>query len=163
MNYKDWERMEEADLHFRKLVRRFVKGRDKITMEGVSLPGMLILNAIKNGQQRLGDLADQLDLTSGAITAICDKLERQGFAVRKRSEAERRIVTLYITERGRRMLERNQEAGTYMIDTMFGGFTSTELEVQISLFQRLDDSYRWFIKGSYPSNEAIRRSCYPGC
>lgn len=138
MNYKDWARMEEADWHFRKLVRRFVKERDKITMEGVSLPGMLILNAImRNGEQRLGDLAEQLDFTSGAITAICDKLERQGFAVRKRSEADRRIVALYITEQGRRMLERNQEAGTYLIDSIFGEFTSTELEMQISLFQRL--------------------------
>ncbi|MDR9857572.1 MarR family transcriptional regulator [Paenibacillus sp. VCA1] len=135
---KDWARMEEADWHFRKLVRRFVKERDKITIEGVPLPGMLILNTImRDGEQRLGDLGEQLDFTSGAVTAICDKLEGLGFAVRKRSESDRRAVSLDITEQGKEMLERHKEAGTYMIDTLFGSFSPAELDHLSSLFGRL--------------------------
>ncbi|GIO68696.1 MarR family winged helix-turn-helix transcriptional regulator [Paenibacillus sp. JTLBN-2024] len=138
MKEKDWAQMEEADWHFRKLVRRFVKERDKITIEGVPLPGMLILNAIvRDGEQGLGDIAEQLDFTSGAVTAICDKLEALGFAVRKRSKTDRRTVALDITEQGREMVARNREAGTYMIDALFGSFTFAELELLIFLFQRL--------------------------
>ncbi|MFD3257300.1 MarR family winged helix-turn-helix transcriptional regulator [Paenibacillus lentus] len=148
MDHKDWLRMEEADWHFRRLVRRFVKERDKIIIEGVSLPGMLILNAImRNGEQKLGDLAVQLDFTSGAVTAICDKLERHGYAIRRRNEADRRSVALHITDQGRRLLERNGEAGTYMIDTIFGAFTSAELEDQILLFQRLHEHLEDFSEG----------------
>lgn len=73
MEEKDWDLLEEADWHFRKVVRRFVKERDKISVEGISLPGLLILNTIfRDGEQRLGELAEQLDFTSGAVTAICD-------------------------------------------------------------------------------------------
>ncbi|WP_055108127.1 MarR family winged helix-turn-helix transcriptional regulator [Paenibacillus ihumii] len=148
MDNKDWTRMEEADWHFRRLVRRFVKERDKITIEGVSLPGMLILNAImRYGEQKLGDLAERLDFTSGAVTAICDKLEKQGFALRRRSEEDRRTVALHITEEGRRMVERNWEAGTYMIDAVFGAFTSEELANQITLFRRLHDRMEGFAEG----------------
>lgn len=38
-----WSQLEETDWIFRKVVRRFVKERDKVTVEGISLPGMLIL------------------------------------------------------------------------------------------------------------------------
>ncbi|MNJ54216.1 HTH-type transcriptional regulator MhqR [compost metagenome] len=125
-----------------------MKERDKIAIEGVSLPGMLILNAIlRDGEQRLGDLAEQLDFTSGAVTAICDKLEKLSYAIRRRSEADRRSVSLHITEEGRRMVERNWGAGTYMIDAIFGEFTPDELEIQISLFRRLHDRLEGFAEG----------------
>lgn len=145
MGENDWTLLEEVDWHFRKLVRRFVKERDKISIEGVSLPGMLILNTIlRNGEQRLGDLAEQLDFTSGAVTAICDKLESRGFAIRKRSESDRRSIVLDITEQGREMLYRNREVGTYVIETIFGAFSVEELKDQISYFKRLNDHLEGF-------------------
>lgn len=138
---KDWILMEEADWHFRKLVRRFVKERDKISVEGVSLPGLLILKTIeRKGEQRLGDLAEVLDFTSGAVTALCDKLEAAGFAVRQRSRTDRRSIALNITERGRKMLLRNQEVGTCIIDLLFGTFSQEELIQQIHYFKRLNES-----------------------
>jgi len=142
---KDWNLMEEADWHFRKLVRRFVKERDKISVEGVSLPGLLILKTIeRNGEQRLGDLAEVLDFTSGAVTALCDKLESAGFAVRQRSRTDRRSIVLDITKQGREMLLRNQEVGTCMIDVLFGTFSQEELIQQIHFFKRLHESLEGF-------------------
>ncbi|MWV42858.1 winged helix DNA-binding protein [Paenibacillus sp. HJL G12] len=144
MEEKDWGLLEEADWHFRKLVRRFVKERDKIAIEGISLPGMLILNTImRDGEQRLGDLAEQLDFTSGAITAICDKLESLGYAIRKRSDTDRRTVSLDITDSGKEMICRNR-SGTYMIETIFGAFTEAELKVQIDHFKRLHEHLEGF-------------------
>jgi len=65
MNDKHWQQLEETDWLFRKVVRRFVKERDRVTVEGISLPGMLILHKIiREGEQRLGDLAEELDFTS---------------------------------------------------------------------------------------------------
>lgn len=156
MDHKEWARMEEADWHFRRVVRRFVKERDKIAIEGVSLPGMLILNAIlRDGEQRLGDLAEQLDFTSGAVTAICDKLEKLGYAIRRRSEADRRSVSLHITEEGRRMVESNWAAGTYMIGAIFGEFTTDVLEIQISLFRRLHDRLEGFAEGVLSQTKSL--------
>ncbi|RJX38853.1 MarR family transcriptional regulator [Paenibacillus pinisoli] len=145
MDNRDWELLEEADWLFRKLVRRFVKERDKITIEGISLPGMLILNSIsQQGDQRLGELAEQLDFTSGAVTALCDKLEDGGFAVRVRSEEDRRTVVLRITGQGRELLKRNRDAGAYMISILFEGFTSEELAAQVGSFKRLSRNVERF-------------------
>lgn len=138
MNNNDWEVLEKTDWLFRKMVRRFVKERDRISVEGVSLPGMLILHKIiREGEQRLGDLAEQLDFTSGAITALTDKLEKKGLTIRRRKEDDRRTVLLDITASGREMFARNSNIGARCITLLFEGFTTEELEQQSQFYERV--------------------------
>ncbi|KAI7273295.1 hypothetical protein KC345_g7021 [Hortaea werneckii] len=145
MGNTDWERMEEADFLLRKMVRRFVKERDRVSVEGISLPGMLILQKIiREGEQRLGDLAEQLDFTSGAITALTDKLEAGGFTVRRRKEDDRRTVLLDITAKGREMVERNGNIGARCITLLFEGFTDVELELQSRFYERIISNLEGF-------------------
>ena len=138
MENTQWERLAAADHLFRKMVRRFVKERDRVSVEGVALPGMLILHKIiRDGEQRLSDLAEELDFTSGAITALSDKLEAGGYTVRRRKEDDRRTVLLDITARGREMAERNGNIGAKCITLLFEGFTDEELEQQSRFYQRI--------------------------
>ncbi|MGX4587627.1 MarR family transcriptional regulator [Paenibacillus chitinolyticus] len=156
MHEKDWALYEEADWLFRRLVRKFVKERDKISVEGITLPGMLILNSInREGEQRMGELAEQLDFTSGAVTALCDKLEAGGFAVRKRSESDRRSVALDITDKGRELLRRNSGLSGHMIDILFGGFSPEELAHQIAFSRRLLEKLEGFAEAvlTYPGED----------
>jgi Transcriptional regulators len=130
--------MEENDWLFRRMVRRFVKERDKISVEDIALPGFLILRSIQlGGVQKLGDLAEQLDLTSGAITALCDKLEAKGFAERRRLQGDRRNVWLDITEEGRQLLDRYPELGKRGVSLLFGSFSEEELACQKEIFERI--------------------------
>jgi len=145
MNGSEWEALEEADWQFRRMVRRFVKERDRVTVEGVTLPGMLILHKIiREGEQRLSDLGEQLDFTSGAITALCDKLEAAGYTVRKRQEGDRRTVLLAITPKGREMFERNRNIGTSCITLLFGEYTPEELAAASRGFERIFASLEGF-------------------
>ncbi|MED1472792.1 MarR family winged helix-turn-helix transcriptional regulator [Bacillus salipaludis] len=132
------ELLEEADWLFRKMVRKFVKERDKINFEGIMLPGFMILKKIiQDGEQRLTDLADEFDFTSGAITVLSDKLEERGFAVRKRYKEDRRIVWLDITDDGRDFINRNSNVGVATICVLFDGFSLEEIQVQIHIYRRL--------------------------
>lgn len=134
-------RLEEIDWLFRRMVRKFVKERDKVSIEGIALPGLLILAKIaRDGEQKLGNLAEQLDLTSGAITALCDKLEEKGFATRRRAKEDRRTVLLHITDNGRVLLARNRNISQRSITLLFDGFTESELEAQISFYKRIADN-----------------------
>lgn len=145
MNDKHWQQLEETDWLFRKVVRRFVKERDRVTVEGISLPGMLILHKIiREGEQRLGDLAEELDFTSGAITALSDKLEAGGYTVRKRKEGDRRTVMLDITDKGREMVELNGNIGERCITLLFEGFTEAELTLQGHFYQRIISNLEGF-------------------
>lgn len=130
--------MEETDWLFRRMVRRFVKERDKISIEDIALPGLLILRSIQqSGMQKLGDLAEQLDLTSGAITALCDKLEQKGFAARHRLPDDRRNVWFDITDEGRQLLNKYPNLGQRGIMLLFGEFSEEELERQKEMFERI--------------------------
>lgn len=142
---KHWDLLEEIDWLFRKTVRKFVKERDKVTVEGITLPGLLILNKIiRDGEQKLSDLAEQLDFTSGAVTALCDKLEKKGFATRRRNPEDRRIVHLDITSVGRDMMDRNSNIGVKCITLLLGGFSLEELQQQKQYYQRTLENLEHF-------------------
>ncbi|WP_372008637.1 MarR family winged helix-turn-helix transcriptional regulator [Paenibacillus chitinolyticus] len=165
MHEKDWALYEEADWLFRRLVRKFVKERDKISVEGIALPGMLILNSIHSqGEQRLGELAEQLDFTSGAVTALCDKLEAGGYAVRKRSESDRRSIALDITDKGRELLRCNGGLSDHMIGILFGGFSPEELAHQIAFSRRLLEKLDGFAEAvlAYPGEDGEAAANSPG-
>ncbi|ULO07327.1 MarR family transcriptional regulator [Paenibacillus sp. 19GGS1-52] len=145
MSEKHWEQLEQADWLFRKMVRRFVKERDRVSVEGITLPGMLILHKIiREGEQKLGSLAEQLDFTSGAITALSDKLEAGGYTVRRRKEDDRRTVLLDITDKGREMYERNGNIGARCITLLFAGFTEEELALQSRFYERIISNLEGF-------------------
>ena len=145
MEHNNWDRLEEVDWLFRKMVRRYVKERDRVTVEGITLPGMLILHKIiREGEQRLGDLAEQLDFTSGAITALSDKLEAGGYTVRRRKEEDRRTVFLDITDKGRDMYERNDNIGIRCITLLFEGFTEEEIALQSRFYERMISNLEGF-------------------
>lgn len=134
-------KLQELDHLFRKTVRRFVKERDKITIQGVSLPSMMILRKIFiYGEQRLSDLAEEMDLTSGAITAQCDKLEEQGLAERIRHKEDRRTIYLQITAQGRAFVECYHDIGHAHANIIFEHFTEEELEQQFVIYQKLLDN-----------------------
>lgn len=145
MAAENWNDLIEVDDLFRRMVRKFVKERDKIAVEGVSLPGLMILNKIiRDGEQKLSDLAEQLDFTSGAITAICDKLEKFGFAIRKRKAEDRRTILLDITDEGRAMIKRQGNIGRCGMQLLFAGFSQMELHVQKEIYRVLNRNLNGF-------------------
>ena len=57
----------------------------------------------QHGQMSAGDLARECRLTTGAVTAAIDRLERAGYAQRVHDPADRRRVLVRPTERTRRL------------------------------------------------------------
>lgn len=99
---------------------------------------MLVLHKlVRDGGQRLSDLGEELDFTSGAVTALCDKLEKKGLAERKRKEDDRRTVWLEITMEGRAMLDRHRNIGTRSIKKLFSDLSLEQLQQQIELSTRI--------------------------
>lgn len=138
MTADNGDTLREVDDLFRRMMRKFVKERDRIAVEGVTLPSLMILHKIiRDGEQKLSDLAEQMDFTSGAITAICDKLEKQGFAVRRRLAEDRRTIMLDITDSGRAMIRRQGNIGPCSMKKLFAGLSPEELSVQRDIYRRI--------------------------
>ncbi len=76
-----------------------------------------------------GGLGAQLGLSSGAVTAVLDRLERAGHVVRVRDESDRRRVLLHVSEGGLALGEDFFAPLGERTDAVLRTFTDTELEV----------------------------------
>jgi DNA-binding MarR family transcriptional regulator len=61
---------------------------------------------------RMSDLARRMDLSPGSLTLMMDRLIEDGLISRGRSEEDRRVVIVRITEKGRSLLG-ERRAGLY--------------------------------------------------
>lgn len=74
---------------------------------GISAYEMLaITHVAADGPMTIGELGGRLALSSGAMTGLLDRLERDGHVVRERDERDRRVYRLVITDSTRAELAR---------------------------------------------------------
>lgn len=62
----------------------------------VSRSDLRCLNQLEFGPLTAGELARRLELTTGSVTAMLDRLERTGLVARRRSQSDRRSVEVLI-------------------------------------------------------------------
>ena len=66
---------------------------------GISVTDLHCLNIVESrAGLSAGELAKESGLTTGAVTAVIDRLERAGFARRARDERDRRKVKVEVTD-----------------------------------------------------------------
>jgi len=59
-----------------------------------------VLGALESGPRRMSDLAQIARTSQASLTGIVGRLEERGFVVRVRSEQDRRVVDVELTEAG---------------------------------------------------------------
>ncbi|MEE9190476.1 MAG: MarR family transcriptional regulator [Candidatus Neomarinimicrobiota bacterium] len=64
-----------------------------------------VLSALlENNGLSLSEIGNKVFLDKPAITGLADRLEKDNLVERKRTTADRRVVRLYLTEKGRKLL-----------------------------------------------------------
>jgi DNA-binding MarR family transcriptional regulator len=96
-----------------------------------------VLEALKSNQQTVSGLAEEVGLTSGAITGISDKLIEAGYAERRRDDSDRRIVYLEITEQGLSILDTLRNQRKEVMESFFGNLSEEEIRNMIHMFEKL--------------------------
>jgi DNA-binding MarR family transcriptional regulator len=92
------------------------------------------------GRQTAGELAAGMGMSTGAVTAMLDRLEKAGYVRRVRDPADRRRVMVEPTDLAR---ERGQEIyGPFgeQVDPMFGRFSDADLAM-IRDFLRMGNEF----------------------
>lgn len=93
------------------------------------------------------ELSREMSYDSGSMTRMIDRLEKKGFVSRSRSEADRRIVELNLTERGLDAAERLPLIGAAVLNEQLHGFSRAELDLLTGMLAR--------IIGNTPIGESI--------
>ncbi len=64
--------------------------------------GMLIGILVRKGQMKISDLSEEMALSNSTVSGILDRLEKNKFVERKRSEEDRRVVMVDLTDEFRK-------------------------------------------------------------
>ncbi|GAB5099732.1 MULTISPECIES: MarR family winged helix-turn-helix transcriptional regulator [unclassified Caballeronia] len=83
------------------------------------------------------DIAREYGIDASAVTRLIDRLEKRGLLSRVRSEADRRVVRLALTEDGRVMAEQVPAIFTSVLDNLLAGFTPEEVGFLKSMLRRV--------------------------
>lgn len=84
---------------------------------------------------RMKDLAGKMGITTGTLTVSVDRLEKQGFLIRKRHETDRRSFLIVLTEKGEEYFKEHYNFHLNMTEELVSGLTGEEQE----MFSRILD------------------------
>jgi DNA-binding MarR family transcriptional regulator len=83
------------------------------------------------------ELAELHGVKPATITGLLVKLEANQFVKRVPDEADKRILRVYLTPKGRKLAEHSEKFVIDLTEKMFQGFTEEELQMFLSLSQKI--------------------------
>jgi DNA-binding MarR family transcriptional regulator len=98
---------------------------------------------IRQGQCRTAaELSRQACSDAGAVTRLLDRVEAKGLVRRTRSQEDRRVVNLELTEEGDRAAEVVPHVLADVLNAMLAGFSEAEVSQLKAMLQRLFENAR---------------------
>ena len=115
----------------------------------ITLNDMHVIEAIGPGEPKPSStIAKKLSVTMGTLTKAIDRLTKNDYVLRERSEEDKRLVLLSLKEKGKRAYYHHQKFHEEMIHAMVSQFNREEAEFLaksvdglISYFQSSRKSY----------------------
>jgi DNA-binding MarR family transcriptional regulator len=128
-------------------VREYRRASDRLieaanSRMGINRTDGRALDAIQEaGAMTPGEIARASGLTSGAVTAVLDRLERAGYVRRTRDGADRRKVIVEITDQARRY-SRELFGPTTEGAVAFAALPASELDAILRFLRRITELER---------------------
>ena len=103
--------MEENEVHIVRLLRKILRAVEidsrKLSVQFNTTPAQLLAlrKLLCTKEQSLSKLADEVGLSPSTMVGVIDRLEKKGLVVRNRSQKDRRLVNIIITDAGKSYLE----------------------------------------------------------
>ena len=111
-----------------------IEGRCLITEEFSDMTNndMHIVEAIGLGEaKRSSEVAKLMSVTTGTLTRAVDGLVEHGYVVRTRSDKDKRVVYLTLTERGKAAYEHHKRFHENMVANVKANLSEEELAILI--------------------------------
>ena len=120
----------------------------------ISVNEFHVINAIGMDEvKNMSMIAKQLDITVGSLTTAINALVRKGYVVRERSERDRRVVTVKLTELGERAFYHHQDFHEHMTDAAVRALKADELPMVTKVLIGLQKFFRDYKKHELPKDD----------
>ena len=106
----------------------------------ISVNDMHIIKAVGvDKPKNMSTIAKELSVTVGTLTIAINSLVKKGYVIKKRSEKDRRVVYIHLSEKGIKAYEYHNKFHNDMIESIIKEFEGKdeELEILIKLLSKL--------------------------
>lgn len=145
--------MERYDVFHDILVNLFqeimdIEEKALITAEfkNISVHDMHIIEAIGTGEPKnMSTVAKLMSVTVGTLTIAINNLVKKGYVSRVRSEEDRRVVLIFLTEKGKRAYQHHREFHDGMVKALVEGLDEGQQKILVKSLLNLRtffDSYK---------------------
>jgi DNA-binding MarR family transcriptional regulator len=94
----------------------------------ISAAQYTILNVLEQrGVDSAAQLCKDISYDGGAMTRMVDRLEAKGLVSRRRSEDDRRLIYLELTEEGRQAVPKLRACSAHVLNYLLRGFSANEV------------------------------------
>ncbi len=90
------------------------------------------------GAKTMSEISAELEITMGTLTTAVDKLIRKGYLERSRSNTDRRIVNVNLTQRGKLAYRIHEKFHMDMVKAIMDDFTAEEEEILLNALRKLN-------------------------
>ncbi len=130
-----------ADTRILRAIRRIIRAvdlhsRKLMTGHQITTPQLVCLLAVSECEPaRSSEVAKSVSLSTATVIGILDRLESKGLVRRERNTTDRRVVNLWLTPDGRRLVE---TAPSPLQDTLAGSIERLPTDEQFSIAAALE-------------------------
>ena len=104
---------------------------------------MHIIEAVGlKGHRNMSAVAQQLGITVGTLTITINRLVKKGYVIRQRSEKDKRVVHLALSEKGQRAYAHHQQFHVQLIDGVIEHLSKEVLQVLTKALSGLISYFR---------------------
>ncbi len=85
----------------------------------------------------ISELGDRLYLDNPTLTGIADRMERDGLLQRRRDDEDRRVVNVYLTEKGKSLRKQLEHFAEEIDNLAWKGFTDAQKRELYTLHDKI--------------------------
>lgn len=130
----------DLEMSLRRLFRTLRKGLNEVYSDYIPSNEFAVLQTLFiQSPLMASEIANELKVSSSHITAVTDRLVGKNYIQRVRSDSDRRIVYLEITEDGREIAKKMDDIKNRYLGEKFSNLTDEEMKRMIASSTKLLD------------------------
>jgi DNA-binding MarR family transcriptional regulator len=130
--------LERLEITIQQLIRRVHEKMEILMAQGITGSQFFVMKKIsERGKMTVSEVANEMNVSLSAITAMTDRLYKMGLIKRDRDEKDRRLVWLTITPQGGKTLQNCGMNRQEVFRKYLGGLSQEDLNSLINICDKI--------------------------
>lgn len=131
------EKLKRLEEVFQEVARNIAIKIFQAADQNLTHPQFFMLKRLGKGSSTVSEMAEYMGVSLSAITSMADRLVKTGYVSRKRSEHDRRLVWLELTDTGREVMEETTSRRREIINGLLGRLPEEDLESLYVIYHKV--------------------------